>query len=46
MERLNVRVLPCLTLFIDGKSVNRLKGFEKLSNTDDFTTPALDRGGV
>ena len=42
VERLNVRVLPCLISFIDGKSVDRLEGFEKLGNTDDFMTPALE----
>lgn len=41
-ERLKVRVLPCVISFIDGKSVDRLEGFEKLGNTDDFTTPVLE----
>lgn len=42
VERLKVRVLPCLISFIDGQSVDRLEGFEKLGNTDDFTTRVLE----
>ena len=42
MERLKVRVLPCIISFIDGKSVDRLEGFDALGNTDNFTTVALE----
>ena len=42
VERLKVKVLPCVISFIDGKSVDRLEGFEKLGNTDNFTTAMLE----
>jgi len=42
VERLKVKVLPCTIVFIDGKSVDRLEGFEKLGNIDNFTTAMLE----
>lgn len=42
VERLKVRVLPCLMSFIDGKSVDRLEGFDLLGNTDNFATSTLE----
>lgn len=42
VDRLAVKVLPCVISFIDGKSVDRLEGFEKLGNTDNFTTATLE----
>ncbi|RPB18445.1 thioredoxin-like protein [Terfezia boudieri ATCC MYA-4762] len=42
VERLKVKVLPCVISFIDGKGVDRLEGFEKLRNTDNFTTAMLE----
>lgn len=42
VERLKVRILPCVMSFIDGKQVNKLEGFELLGNTDDFSIGALE----
>lgn len=40
--RLGIKVLPCVMAFIDGKEVLRLVGFEKLGNTDDFSSELLE----
>ena len=42
VERLKVKVLPCVISFIDGKGVDRLEGFDKLGNTDNFSTAYLE----
>ncbi|KAI5854752.1 thioredoxin-like protein [Tricharina praecox] len=42
VERLGVRVLPCLMSFIDGKQVARIEGFERLGNSDSFRTVRLE----
>lgn len=42
VEKLGVRVLPCLMCFVDGKSVGRVEGFELMGNTDDFRTTMLE----
>jgi len=43
VEKLKVQVLPCLIAFVDGKSVDRIVGFEgELGNTDSFQTSALE----
>jgi thiol-disulfide isomerase/thioredoxin len=42
VERLAVRVLPCLLAFVDGKQVGRMEGFERLGNTDTFRTVRLE----
>ena len=41
VERLQIRVLPTLVIFEDGKAINRVIGFEGVSNTDSFATGAL-----
>ncbi|KAF3229318.1 hypothetical protein TWF106_004236 [Orbilia oligospora] len=51
VEKLKVQVLPCLIAWVDGKSVDRVVGFEgELGNTDSFQTAALEtrllRSGV
>lgn len=51
VERLGVRVLPCVIAFVDGKSVDRIIGFEGLSHRpDSFATKDLESrllaGGV
>ncbi|KAL2913757.1 hypothetical protein HK105_206773 [Polyrhizophydium stewartii] len=43
VEKLKIRVLPCLMAFVDGVSVDKLLGFEGVANKDDFTTAALER---
>ncbi|KAF3925642.1 Thioredoxin [Orbilia brochopaga] len=43
VEKLKVQVLPCLIAWVDGKSVDRIVGFEgELGNTDSFQTAALE----
>lgn len=42
VERLAVRVLPCVLSFVDGKSVGRIEGFERMGNTDGFRTVRLE----
>ncbi|EPS41171.1 hypothetical protein H072_4927 [Dactylellina haptotyla CBS 200.50] len=43
IEKLKVQVLPCLIAWVDGKSVDRVVGFEgELGNTDSFQTAALE----
>ena len=44
--KLNIKTLPTLLVFRDGKTIHRLLGFDGLSNAknpDDFTTSALGR---
>jgi hypothetical protein len=43
VEKLKVRVLPCVLGFIDGKSVERVVGFEGLGNGHRFTTEDLEQ---
>lgn len=44
VERLKVRVLPCLIAFVGGKSVDRVIGFEGVGRSgDSFKTPELER---
>lgn len=40
-EKLNVRVLPCVIVFINGVAVERLVGFDTFGNRDDFKTGEL-----
>ncbi|KAL7270487.1 hypothetical protein RUND412_006809 [Rhizina undulata] len=42
VERLKVKVLPCVIAFVDGKSVDRIEGFAELGNTDGFSTGVLE----
>ncbi|XP_051938282.1 thioredoxin domain-containing protein 9 isoform X2 [Hippocampus zosterae] len=41
-ERLRIKVIPTLALFIDGKSKDYVVGFGDLGNTDEFTTEMLE----
>lgn len=43
VEKLKIKVLPCVVLFIDGISVDRVIGFEELGDRDDFPTINLER---
>ncbi|PFH52828.1 hypothetical protein AMATHDRAFT_139401, partial [Amanita thiersii Skay4041] len=43
VERLAIKVLPCVICFVNGISQDRLIGFEELGNTDTFTTAALEQ---
>jgi hypothetical protein len=42
VTKLNVRVLPCVLSFVDGKTVDRVVGFEGLGIGDKFTTRDLE----
>jgi len=42
VEKLQIKVLPCVICFIRGVSKDRLVGFEELGNNDSFTTSALE----
>ncbi|KAJ7929900.1 thioredoxin-like protein [Mycena leptocephala] len=42
VERLGVKVLPCVICFVDGVSTDRLIGFEELGNSDAFDTAVLE----
>ncbi|KAJ9099496.1 hypothetical protein QFC20_005708 [Naganishia adeliensis] len=50
VNRLGVKVLPCVISFVNGNAIDRLIGFEELGNDDTFTTAALEfrlkRSGV
>ncbi|TBU32845.1 GTPase inhibitor [Dichomitus squalens] len=42
VERLGVKVLPCVMTFINGTSKDRFIGFEDLGNSDEFETATLE----
>jgi len=42
VEKLGIKVLPCVICFVDGVSKDRLVGFEDLGNSDAFETAALE----
>ncbi|KAG0072290.1 hypothetical protein BGZ89_007175 [Linnemannia elongata] len=42
VEKLQVKILPCVISFVDGIAVDRLIGFEELGNTDNFSTAMLE----
>ncbi|KAF5390718.1 hypothetical protein D9757_002680 [Collybiopsis confluens] len=42
VERLSIKVLPCVICFVKGVTKDRLIGFEELGNNDAFTTAALE----
>ncbi|KAH7914229.1 thioredoxin-like protein [Hygrophoropsis aurantiaca] len=42
VERLAIKVLPCVICFADGVSKDRLIGFEELGNDDVFDTAVLE----
>eukprot|EP00823_Brevimastigomonas_motovehiculus_P004734 TRINITY_DN3229_c0_g1_i1.p1 TRINITY_DN3229_c0_g1~~TRINITY_DN3229_c0_g1_i1.p1 ORF type:complete len:248 (-),score=59.67 TRINITY_DN3229_c0_g1_i1:239-982(-) len=48
--KLAIKMLPTVVIFIDGKAVDRIVGFDELGGQDDFTTAAfasrLSKSGV
>ncbi|KAF9977886.1 hypothetical protein BGZ73_004482 [Actinomortierella ambigua] len=42
VEKLQVKVLPCVMSFVDGSAVDKMIGFEELGNTDNFSTAMLE----
>ncbi|KAJ3252395.1 hypothetical protein HDU77_005176 [Chytriomyces hyalinus] len=43
VEKLQIKVLPCVIPFINGVSVDRLVGFEELGESDAFQTAILEK---
>ncbi|KAL1661463.1 thioredoxin-like protein [Schizophyllum commune] len=42
VEKLQIKVLPCVIVFAEGVTKDRLVGFEELGNNDAFDTAALE----
>jgi len=42
VEKLGIKILPCVIVFIDGVTKDKIIGFEELGNVDDFATSALE----
>jgi len=42
VEKLSIKVLPCVICFVDGVTKDRLVGFEELGNSDAFDTAVLE----
>ncbi|KAI7900436.1 thioredoxin-like protein [Cokeromyces recurvatus] len=42
VEKLQVRVLPCVIAWVDGYAQTKIVGFDALGNTDSFQTAALE----
>jgi len=42
VEKLAIKVLPCVICFVDGVTKDRLVGFEELGNSDAFDTAVLE----
>ncbi|XP_071505112.1 phosducin-like protein 3 [Diadema antillarum] len=43
IQKLQIQVLPAVLCFIDGIVADRIVGFDELGNTDNFTTPTLEK---
>ncbi|KDQ64617.1 hypothetical protein JAAARDRAFT_52563 [Jaapia argillacea MUCL 33604] len=42
VERLSIKVLPCVICFVNGVSKDKMVGFEDLGNEDEFQTATLE----
>ncbi|KAF9569318.1 thioredoxin-like protein, partial [Agrocybe pediades] len=42
VEKLFIKILPCVICFVDGIAKDRLVGFEELGNEDNFNTAILE----
>ena len=42
VEKLNIKTLPAVLCFVDGKVKGRVVGFDDLGNSDAFETSALE----
>ncbi|EIM88308.1 thioredoxin-like protein [Stereum hirsutum FP-91666 SS1] len=42
VEKLGIKVLPCVITFMNGVSKDRIVGFEELGNSDKFATATLE----
>ncbi|KAI3639221.1 hypothetical protein MIR68_002751 [Amoeboaphelidium protococcarum] len=43
VQKMRIQVLPCVIVFMNGLSLDKLIGFEDLGNSDDFTTATLEQ---
>lgn len=43
VEKLGIRMLPCIIIFHDGVTCDRIVGFEELGSSDDFSTAVFER---
>ncbi|KAL5032973.1 hypothetical protein RTP6_000997 [Batrachochytrium dendrobatidis] len=43
VDKLKIQILPCIMAFIDGVTVDKLLGFEGVSEKDDFPTSMLEK---
>jgi len=43
VHKLDIQVLPCLVLFLEGKAYDRVVGFEEFGQRDDFNTGLLEQ---
>jgi hypothetical protein len=43
IEKLAVKMLPCVICFVDAIAVDRIVGFEELGARDDFPTGLLEK---
>jgi len=43
VEKLQIKVLPCIVVFIDGIATDRIVGFAELGERDDFPTGLLEK---
>ncbi|KZP00059.1 thioredoxin-like protein [Calocera viscosa TUFC12733] len=42
VDKLHIKVLPCVICFVDGVTKDRVVGFEELGNGDEFLTSVLE----
>lgn len=42
VQKLTIRVLPCVIIFIEGVIAGRIVGFQELGNHDTFQTSVLE----
>ncbi|KAH8105915.1 GTPase inhibitor [Cristinia sonorae] len=42
VEKLGIKVLPCVVCFVNGTTQGRIVGFDELGGTDDFDTASLE----
>ena len=43
VDKLGVKVLPCIIMFMNGVAIDRIVGFEGIGGKDDFSTTALEK---
>ncbi|PSC68608.1 thioredoxin domain-containing PLP3B-like [Micractinium conductrix] len=43
VEKLQVRLLPCVVAFVNGVAADRIVGFDQLGATDDFPTEQVEK---